>query len=87
MDLNVHSIALSQLTSFFESSDDGLWLQNGTRASLLNHKFYKAFGVPCSKVLMRDWIRLVHPNDVERVMQSIRIVKRSQLLAEAYVIV
>lgn len=72
MDLTVHSITLSQLTSFFESSDDGLWVLSGTRALLLNHKFYKPFGVPCSNVFTRDWIRRVHPNDVERVMQSIR---------------
>ncbi len=71
----------------FDITKEGLWeLSTHNSVNYITKTWYASFGIDVTKGLLEDWIRLIHPDERERVKKNLRqhVMDKTEIYQEEY---
>jgi PAS domain S-box-containing protein len=74
--LNDQGLLLKKLANVFDSARDGLWYMGlDDSVCFYNSNFYKQFDIPLDNSKLDDWIKLIHPMDLNKFKNKLKVHK------------
>lgn len=71
--LNEKDFLLKKLANVFDSARDGLWYMGlDDNVCFYNNTFYEQFDIPLDNSKLDDWVKLIHPMDLEKFKDKVK---------------